>query len=141
MFSRIGNTFGDFRSIKLLGVPPRSSDRVFVDADAVREALAQIPSVEYDYSRFIDIEAVNVVLEDFAKTAVPLSPNIMDALGIEYIGQSGFHATIVGRVYIDTAQIYDLIQDNDCILGPDDGLIDASAINRFMEDIEQEIII
>ena len=141
MFSRIANTFGDFRSIKLLGVPPRSSDRVFVDADAVREALAQIPSREDDYSLYVDLEAVNVVLGDFAKTAVPLSPSITDELGIKNIGQSGFHATIVGRVYIDTSVIYELLQDNDCILGPDDGLIDAAVLDRELNNLEQEIII
>ena len=141
MFSRIANTFGDFRSIKLLGVPPRSSDRVFVDADAIREALAQIPSREDDYSLYVDLEAVNVVLGDFAKTAVPLSPSIMEELGIKSIGQSGVNATSVGRFYIDTAVIYNLLQDNDCILGPDDGLIDAAVLDRELNNLDQEIII
>ena len=141
MFSRIANTFGDFRSVKLLGVPPRSNDRVFVDADAVREALAQIPSVEYDYSLFIAIEALNVVLEDFAKTAVPLSPSITDELGIKNIGQSGFHAIKLGRVYIDTSVLYDLLQNDDSILRPDDDLVDAAALDSILNDLEQEIII
>ncbi len=122
MFSRIANTFGDFRSLRLLGVPPRSSDRVFVDADAVRESLAQLPSRRYDYSVGVDLEALNVVLGDFAKTAVPLAPSVMDALGIAFIGQSGFNATKVGRVYIDTSVLYDLLQNDDSFL---------DAIGRF----------
>ena len=140
MFSRIANTFGDFRSVRLLGVPPRS-DRVFVDADAVRESLAQLPSREYDYSVGVDLEALNVVLGDFAKTAVPLSPSITDALGIKNIGQSGFHATRGGRVYIDTSILYDLLQNDDSILRPDDGLVDAAALDSILNDLEQEIII
>lgn len=141
MFSRIANTFGDFRSVKLLGVLPRSSDRVFVDADAVREALAQIPSQEDDYNLYVDLESLNVVLEDFAKTAVTLSPSLMDAQGVEFIGQNGFHATRVGRVYIDTSVLYDLLQNDDSILRPDDGLVDATALDSILNDLEQEIII
>ena len=125
------------RSILLGGTP----EGVFVDTDAVREALAQIPSVEYDNSLFIAIEAVNAVLEEFTETAVTLSPSLMDTLGVEFIAQSVLHATRVGRVYIDTSVIYELLQDNDCILGPDDGLTDAAVLDRELNNLDQEIII